>query len=54
MAEKNYMEVIFDVAKKNFHDMRNENITFTSQDVKWKEHLLTAGLKMNQECCKQR
>ena len=45
------MEVIFDVAKNLFHDMCIENMTFSSQDVKWKDHLLGAGLKMDEERC---
>ena len=50
-SEKKCMEVIFDVAKKIFHCMCNENMTFTSQHTKWKDQSLVAALKMDEERC---
>ena len=47
--KKNYMETIFWFATKLFPDMINEELSCTSKDLKWKNHLTHAGLKMNEE-----
>ena len=41
------MEIIFAIAKTLFYEVCNEKMTLTSQDIKWKENLLTAALKMD-------
>ena len=43
--------MIFAFAKTLFHDMCNERMTFKAKDIKWKEKLLSAALKMNEEHC---
>jgi len=48
-VKKNYMEVIFHIAKQLCPEMTGENMTFTSVDAKWKNQLLNAALKMEEE-----
>ena len=47
------MEVSFAISKTLFCEMCNERMTFTSQDIKWKEHLLKAALKMDEDRCQK-
>ena len=49
IRKKNYMETIFWFATKLFDEMINEKLTCTSEDLKWKNHLMHAALKMNKQ-----